>query len=562
MAFLSPIDLLSMSSAEQTILRCLTKHPQLTAPELTVQARMAPGEVEEVLGRLLRRARVVEQLRDGKRVFSTRFQFGQKSVRNMPGEILALLEQAPDKFLAEAPIAAVLDAAEAGELAQLGQKRTLVADEVLVWQGEKVDQIWLVQNGLLAQTRLKSRQNGRKGGYLHRGSWIGLAESLSESSMAVTYTAAAETSLLSWPAARFFDFACRHSHFLHAVAAYLSQQLRLCEQSRTRTQSKVWAVEGTHPRAGVTTIALNLAAIAQQQSGSTQTSTLFWPLADAAPESLPFLPAPPDMSEQRVGLVRITSYPGALHVVTGMDASGYTPQVQLDMILADLLAQYEVVVCDTGSDAANEFALRLRGQANTLITLTDDGRAVDEGLQRWADLQPYSYPAQKRVLALNRSAQALTAVDPRFHLVIPEDGEAIATALAGRSTLMGEAAGAPLTETLHEVFRRLSLNHTVALFVPSTMDVDQQTDNRGQVKAALSFLGNLFGGATSSNAEGAWRSEESGLVTEEVTIVRTFVSKQALDSHLDDVIHFATDLKRDMKQEAVAISVDNQLILV
>jgi CRP-like cAMP-binding protein len=555
MAFLSPIDLLSMSSDEQTILRCLTKQPKLTVLELTAQTKMAPAELEEVLSSLLQQARIVEQLQGGKRVFSTRFQFGQKSVRNMPGEILSLLEQAPHKFLVEAPITAVLDASQAAQLAQLGQKRTLLADEVLVWQGQKADQIWLVQNGLLAQTRLKGRQRGQKGNYLHRGSWIGLAETLSESAVTVTHTAAAETTLLSWPATPFFDFACQHSHFLHAIAGYLSRQLRLCEQSRSQRQSKLWVLDSTHPGAGVTTIALNLARLSQQQAGPANSSrTLFWPLAGRK-EALSFVPGSATSLEKRLGLVKIMAYPGNLHVVTEVEPGGYTPQVQLDMILADLLAQYEYVICDTGSNVNNEFVLRLRGQAHTLISMAQDGRAVDEGLQRWADLQPYSYPGQKRVLALNRSTQPVTAVDPRFHLVIPEDAEAMATTAEA-------AAGTPLMQALHEVFRRLSLNHTVALFVPSTIDVSQHADNRSQVKAALSFLGNLFGGATSSNAEGAWRSEDSGLVTEEVTIVRTFVSKQALDSHLDDVIHFATDLKRIMKQEAVAISVDNQLILV
>ena len=52
------------------------------------------------------------------------------------------------------------------------------------------------------------------------------------------------------------------------------------------------------------------------------------------------------------------------------------------------------------------------------------------------------------------------------------------------------------------------------------------------------------------------------MVVEEVTIVRTFVSQQALERNLDSVIGYATELKLTMKQEAVAVDIDNQLLLV
>ena len=112
----------------------------------------------------------------------------------------------------------------------------------------------------------------------------------------------------------------------------------------------------------------------------------------------------------------------------------------------------------------------------------------------------------------------MTDLDARFHLVIPWDEAGVDTAVTQNESLVTAAPDSLLAQALQEVYRRLSLNHTLALFVPSTMDVNQYTDNSTQVQSTLSFLGNLFGGATSSNAEGAWRSEESGLVTEQVTM--------------------------------------------
>lgn len=563
MTSLSPIDLLSVSPIEQTVLRCLTKTPQLTVFEVAAKTKQPLVEVEEVLSQLLIQGRIVEQLQNGKRVFSTRFQFKHKSVRNMPGEILNFLEQPPDQFLAEVPLTAVLAPQELQQLLRLSRKRSLLPNEVLVWQGQKLEQVALVQRGLLTFARLKKRHTGQKGGYAHRTDWIGLTESLNGSAITATYTAVTETILLTWPVSEFVEFIHQHSRLGLAIAQHLSCQLRDCEKSQTQGQSKLWVIEGVHAGAGASTFALNLALLTEQQNTQKTSRTLFWGADGTGTAVLPFLPPPNgSATEKVVGLARITSHPGGLDILTHIERNSYSSQVQLDMLLTDLLSRYEYIICDSGSDTQNELLPRLRGQAHTLITLTQDPDGAEVGIQRWNNLQPFSFPGQKRVLTLNCSTQPVSQIDPKFHLVIPKDEPGLETAVSLQQNITEAAPASPLSQALQEVYRRLSLNHAVALFVPSTMDVNQTTDNTTQVQAALSFFGTLFGGATSSNAEGAWRSEESGLVTEQVTIVRTFISKKALDSHLDDVLNFASDLKRDMKQEAVAISVDNQLILV
>ena len=552
-----------MSSAEQTLLRHLIKQPQATIFELTANAKMSLTEAEQLLDEMLQQNQILEQLRDGKRVFSTRLQFKRQAVRNMPAAVLDLLQQTADVFLAEAPITSELDDQTRDQLLQLAEKRTLLQDEVMAWQGQKTGRIWLVQQGLLTQTRLKGVQARQRGGYLHRGSWIGLSESLSETPLTTTYMAVAPTTVFVWSASDFFAFASQQSKLAYAMSRYLSQRLAACQQAHLQKQSKLWVIEGVHSQAGVTTFALNLAYLTVHQTDSDGSGrTLLWVLGHQDEAQSLFPNGVTAVSEKHIGLATIVTHANNLDILTKIEPSGYATQVQLEMLLTDLLAQYEYVICDTGSSCDDKFLLRLRGQAHTLITLTQVKDGAGKGLQRWAALQPYSFPGQKRVLALNGADGTAITVDPRFHLVIPADTTAVTAAQIQQVPIVQVAPDSPFSQSLQEVYRRLSLDHAVALFVPSTVDVNQQVDNSSQVRATLSFLGNLFGGATSSNAEGAWRSEESGLVTEQVTIVRTFVSKKALEAHLDDVIHFATDLKQDMKQEAVAISVDNQLILV
>jgi DNA-binding MarR family transcriptional regulator len=550
-----------MSESEQQVLRCLHRNPQLTLSQLASLINTTPDEVEETVESLLREAYIVEQLRDGRRVFSTRFQFKRKNVRNMPPAILELFSQAEDNFLKETTLTASLPDVVSQQLLELAQRQSLVTDEVLAWQGDRLDRVSVVERGLLRQTRLKGRHLEQKSGYTRRGEWIGLGEALGRSAVTTTYTAVADTHVLSWDTGLFLEFARQHPSLALAIGRELSHRLHDCQQTQLRRGAKLWAVEGVHSGAGVTLLVTMLALLAQASDPEEEKPVLVW-LPEPQLPAHPFwrraaAPGQPGMAN----LGQITRLRNGLHVLTLSSQHQYPPQVQLDILLGELLAQYEFVVCDTGHEPEDPLAVQLRARAHTLVTLTCDAEGAEAGTARWKQRHSLAAPRQKRVLALNRSTRPMHESDSRFQLVIPEDAPA-ATAWHQGLSSASELPPGPLHEALREIFRRLSLNHAVAIFVPSTVDVDRPVDNREQVRSTLSFLGNVFGGATSSNAEGVWRAEESGLVAEQETIVRTFVSKQALERHLNRVIDFATELKREMKQEAVAVSVDNQLLLV
>ena len=560
MSSLSPLDLLSLDSTEQLVLRCLTKTPQLTVMDVSLQTALPRVEVEAALHELLKAQKVVEQLQNGERVFSTRFKFQRKRVRNMPDEILNAFTQSPAQILAKSPFTVDLSADAIRDLLALGEERTLLANEVFAWQGEPLNCVALIQQGLISSTRLKGNHVGQSIDYLHSGSWFGFAESFNASVLSVTYTAVTDSILMVWPIEKLLPFTLQQSSFSIAIARQMSHALRACEKSQTQGQSKLWVVEAVHAGAGATTFASNLALLTQKELGQSKSGTLFWPAEGQMPAWLSKSIA--NGHTKTVGLAKIVPTETGLDVLTEVVANSYSPQVQLSVLLNDLHARYDTIICDTGSGLEDEFLLRLRGQAHTLLSLTQENGGAAEIAQRWQSLQPYANPGQKRVSTLNRCKQPTAETDPQFHLLIPCDEEGMKHAIEKQQSLIDFSSNSPFTNALLEVYRRLSLNHSVALFVPSTMDVDQAVDNRVQVQETLSFLGNLFGGATSSNAEGAWRSEDSGIVTEQVTIVKTFVSRKALDTYLDEVFNFASQLKVNMKQEAVAVSVDNRLILV
>lgn len=106
------------------------------------------------------------------------------------------------------------------------------------------------------------------------------------------------------------------------------------------------------------------------------------------------------------------------------------------------------------------------------------------------------------------------------------------------------------------------LTHKFSIYVPSTTNVNEHTDNAKQVTAALSFLSSLFGGATAASARGAWLSDSAGLVLENVTICYAFCSLAEKIKNRSKVLEYAAKLRDEMKQEAISIELDGRLIFV
>lgn len=109
---------------------------------------------------------------------------------------------------------------------------------------------------------------------------------------------------------------------------------------------------------------------------------------------------------------------------------------------------------------------------------------------------------------------------------------------------------------------QITLPQRVALYVPSTTDTDKPTDNAAQVeRVAREFCG-WFGGATAQESTGFWMSDTAGLVRESVTIVYSACTAAQLREHLPDVLTLAQQIKQDMAQEAVTITIDQKMYII
>lgn len=109
---------------------------------------------------------------------------------------------------------------------------------------------------------------------------------------------------------------------------------------------------------------------------------------------------------------------------------------------------------------------------------------------------------------------------------------------------------------------KFDLDSKVAIYVPSTLNVNEQTDNTDQVMNIIRKLSTLFGGATASDAVGGWVSESGETVIEKVKIVYSFCTSDQLKEHISTIIAICQELKTEMSQEAITLEINGQVKFV
>jgi hypothetical protein len=154
-------------------------------------------------------------------------------------------------------------------------------------------------------------------------------------------------------------------------------------------------------------------------------------------------------------------------------------------------------------------------------------------------------------------------------LEIAKAAEAEAEALA---VLLAKAADVEALEAeqwaadLEAVTNVIKLDHNIAFYVPSTVQIDLSVSDLEAAKRAediAAAMADLFGGATIyPDLIGAWLDSNGRLILEKITKVTSFATAADVAQHYDRLLALAAEKRRTWKQESIALEVDNSLILV
>lgn len=105
------------------------------------------------------------------------------------------------------------------------------------------------------------------------------------------------------------------------------------------------------------------------------------------------------------------------------------------------------------------------------------------------------------------------------------------------------------------------LTGKVEIYVPATVNINEEIDNTEYVDKVLSVLSDCFGGATSTQALGAWRSGNV-LIKERTTLVYAHCGESDLNKNIDKVIDLCEELKKKMTQEAIAMTINGEMYFI
>lgn len=106
------------------------------------------------------------------------------------------------------------------------------------------------------------------------------------------------------------------------------------------------------------------------------------------------------------------------------------------------------------------------------------------------------------------------------------------------------------------------LSSKIAVYVPSTLDVDKAIDNKVYVNNISSLLASTFGGSTCQSCIGSYVSDNGNMINEPVNIVYSYCTTEQLEVNADIIITACEALKVEMNQESIALEINNKLYFI
>lgn len=107
-----------------------------------------------------------------------------------------------------------------------------------------------------------------------------------------------------------------------------------------------------------------------------------------------------------------------------------------------------------------------------------------------------------------------------------------------------------------------SLATKVAIYVPSTVNIDVAIDNSEWIEKTAVLFSDLFGGCTACDVSGYWITQEKKLVKEKPVVVYAYTTEEKAREAEEKIIDFVQQMKREMQQECISVEYNNRLYFV
>jgi len=408
--------------------------------------------------------------------------------------------------------------------------------EMVVWQGEPSATVYLLTSGIAAVTLLTAAgRQSRTLAYLMPGESFGEVGILENQPRSASVVALTDITVLAFERDDFLGILGRYPSVAIEVARLLGHYL--VESDRRQTQG----ADGSR-----LILVFDLgASVDVVRLGHVLAATLARKLSQ--PTAYTEYPDPSRLADDATARPRPEGYDIFLCAEDLTLPGG----VRATLLLDQLLSQYRnaVVALPAAADANCPVLLERAAHFILLAPPTAEGRRRLQQLR--ADLARYTASGRAGLSTI----VALDGVSSPDQSTLDEADYVL-------QSLAAEPPAEATVAAIETLIDRIDRSHQIAVYIPTTIAVDQAADTSAYVQRTLELLGARFGGATNKPARGVWRSDTAGLVGETVHLVETYASEADLNAYLDEVVDYIKGLKRELQQEAMALEVDQKLILI
>lgn len=106
-------------------------------------------------------------------------------------------------------------------------------------------------------------------------------------------------------------------------------------------------------------------------------------------------------------------------------------------------------------------------------------------------------------------------------------------------------------------------HNTLSIFIPSTLNVNKQTNNSKYVDYSIEYIKENYGieNIAFYKTKGSWLSENNKVVYDDITII-SFECLTLTESDIQAMINLANYIKYQMSQEGVSININSSLAII
>ncbi|MEO0899373.1 MAG: cyclic nucleotide-binding domain-containing protein [Bacteroidota bacterium] len=436
-------------------------------------------------------------------------------------------------------------------IARKTKVRQFFPNDVIVWQGQPSKTLFFIRNGIVA---VKSMTKGKENilAYLVSGNTFGEVGILENQPRSASVVAVSEVDVLVIQREDFLDILHRHSTVAVELARTLGHYL---------IQSNRRLLNENHRD-----LKMILLFNAQDETGSTTLGTLLAKeLFDTWKSSTAYLEYPNPYrimkGEQLPKGKTVFNHEDGYDILFPIRDEHLPFATQTTLLLDRITQQYSNIVVNIhgGIDEATQSMLEDATQVLVLSGGSEKGIKDAQYILKQLKLNiRVEDTSVFTVLSQNDPSNNMEEMESFADYVVPF--------LQNYPTFYLQQSiqhyPAEMRQIVSTCVDRLDRTNSIGVYIPSTMDANQYIDTTHYKEKTLNFMAERFGGATCKTGTGVWNSEQLGLIGESVYIIHSYITQTDLNRHLDEVLDYIRGLKKELRQEAMALEINRKLTLI